>query len=93
MTQHSPIGQRWRFALVPLNLPHTPTPEMAEATLDVWRQIPAKLTEHTNRKSRVYGMTRDIKLFRPRSPISSVRLHRTSRTFPLSQQYAPSTAG
>lgn len=55
--------ERWRSALVPLNLPHDAMPEMASATLDVWREIPAKLTEYSNCKGRADGMHRDIIAF------------------------------
>ncbi|MEQ1715660.1 MAG: AAA family ATPase [Hyphomicrobium sp.] len=63
-------GTRWNPALRPLNLPEAATLEMAEATLEVWRQVPGKIGEQTNRRSRVVGMTRDIEIFE--SAVSSL---------------------
>jgi chromosome segregation protein len=59
--------ERWQleFADVTsaLGLGESATIEMAEATLDVWRQVPQILAERANRDRRVRGMSRDISAF------------------------------
>jgi uncharacterized protein YhaN len=46
-----------------VHLGETATVEMAEATMDVWSQVPQVLSERENRDRRVRGMTRDIGVF------------------------------
>ena len=42
------------------------TLEMAEAALDLWKTVPATLSERDNRRRRVLGMQRDIAAFEDR---------------------------
>lgn len=59
--------ERWQAefaeAASTVNLGETATIEMAEATMDLWRQVPQVLSERENRDRRVRGMTRDIGAF------------------------------
>ncbi|KQV27511.1 hypothetical protein ASC97_03775 [Rhizobium sp. Root1203] len=59
--------ERWQAefaeAASAVHLEETATIEMAEATMDIWRQVPQVLSERENRDRRVRGMTRDIGVF------------------------------
>ncbi len=50
-------------AAAALGLGEGATIEMAQATLDVWKQVPQVLVERENRSRRVRGMSRDILAF------------------------------
>jgi chromosome segregation protein len=59
--------ERWQAefaeAASAVHLEEAATIEMAEATMDVWRQVPQVLSERENRDRRVRGMARDIGVF------------------------------
>jgi uncharacterized protein YhaN len=59
--------ERWQAefgeAAFAVYLGENATIEMAEATMDVWRQVPHVLSERENRDRRVRGMARDISVF------------------------------
>jgi uncharacterized protein YhaN len=55
--------QQFSDVTATLGLAENATIEMAEATLDVWRQVPQLLAERANRGRRVNGMSRDIASF------------------------------
>ncbi|OWW04841.1 hypothetical protein ATY81_02380 [Rhizobium sp. R72] len=54
---------RFAEAAALVGLPEGTTVEMAEAAIDVWRQVPDILLERENRQRRVNGMQRDIEQF------------------------------
>jgi uncharacterized protein YhaN len=60
-------AERWhgRFAdsLGRIGLPEDATVDMAEAALELWKEVPATLAERENRSRRVRGMQRDIAAF------------------------------
>lgn len=56
-------GRVFAEAVAAIGLPPTASVEMAEASILVWKDVPATLSERENRRRRVRGMERDIQAF------------------------------